>query len=252
VFILLYLYCAVEGSVGTWPATAMPDGQPPRLLRLDDAVSLVVSDVPDSLYDARALEPRLSDLDWVSFAGAAHHAVIDALADQGLTVVPFRLFSLFSGESAVLTALSAKRAELGRAFDRIRGRQEWVLRIGAPDPTRLERLETAAEAPISGTGFLQAKADAKRAVAARSARVREDAGAARDALQQFADATRVRPVENAGTLMIDAAFLVRPDQVDAMRETLTQRAERLLRDGCPVSLTGPWPPYSFAAMEADG
>jgi multidrug efflux pump subunit AcrA (membrane-fusion protein) len=127
-----------------------------------------------------------------------------------------------------------------------------VLRIGAPDPTRLERLETAAEAPISGTGFLQAKADAKRAVAARSARVREDAGAARDALQQFADATRVRPVENAGTLMIDAAFLVRPDQVDAMRETLTQRAERLLRDGCPVSLTGPWPPYSFAAMEADG
>jgi hypothetical protein len=250
--VILYLFCAVEGRVGLVPATAMPEGQPPRVLALDDAVSLVVSDVPDTVYEARALEPRLSDLDWVSLAGSAHHAVIDALADQGLTVVPFRLFSLFSSDSAALNMLSAKRAELARAFERIRGRQEWVLRIGTPDRTRLEPQEAPAAARTSGREFLQAKADAKREAAARVTRVRQDAAAARDALERLAEATRLRPVENTGSLIVDAAFLVRPDRVDEMRETLTERAERLLRDGCAVSLTGPWPPYSFASMEADG
>ena len=246
----LYLFCAVEGG-GTLPATAMPDGQPPRRLPLDETISLVVAEVPARIYDAAALEPRLSDLDWVSDAGAAHHAVIDALANQGLTVVPFRLFTLFSSENAVLSALSAKRAALRGSFARVRGRQEWVLRIGKPDPARLEAQETPAEARSSGTGFLQAKADAKREASARASRVKEDASTVCEALQRLADATRLRPVENAGTLMIDAAFLVPPDRVEAMRETLTQSAERLLRDGCAVSLTGPWPPYSFAAIDGD-
>ena len=48
----------------------------------------------------------------------------------------------------------------------------------------------------------------------------------------------------------DAALLVPPARVETVRDALTRSAERLLRDGCPVSLTGPWPPYSFASMDA--
>ena len=247
---LCYVYCAVEGQPTTLPAAGMPDGAPPRLVILDDTVAIVVSDVPAVAYASEALEPRLADLDWVSAAGAAHHLVVDALTAAGHVVVPFRLFTLYSSETKALETLRDSRAALTRVFDRVRGKEEWVLRVAGPDPARIETVTPAPPSPASGTNFLQAKANAKREAAARATRVREDTAAAYEALEQLADAARTRPVDGSGNLLLDAAFLVPPSRVDAMRDALTRRAERLLRDGCAVSLTGPWPPYSFAAMDA--
>jgi hypothetical protein len=229
----------------------MPDGRPPRALPLDDDVALVVGDVPSATYAAETLEPRLADLDWVAAAGAAHHAVVDALAAAGSVVVPFRLFTLFSSEDTATTTMRANRAAMGRAFDRVRGRQEWVLRIGRPETARANPNDSASPTTsTSGTSFLQAKADAKREAAARKQRIKEDAAAAFEALEQLADAARTRPIDPQGNLLLDAAFLAPAARVEAMRETLTRHAARLLRDGCPVSLTGPWPPYSFASLDA--
>lgn len=230
------------------PAAGMPAGGPPRPVVLDDAVTLIVSAVQAATYAADALEPRLADLDWVGDAGAAHHQVVDALVEHGALALPFRLFSLFSSEESAVAALRPRRDDFQRAFDRIRGRQEWVLRIGLPEPGRAEAAPPPT-APASGTNFLQAKAAAKREAATRAARVKEDAAATFEALEQLADDARTRPVDSAGRLLLDAAFLVPPARVEALREVLTRTAARLLRDGCRVSLTGPWPAYSFASMD---
>jgi hypothetical protein len=227
----------------------MPEGGSPRALSLTNDIFVIASDVPAVSYSAESIEGRLSDLDWVAAAGAAHHAVVDAVADGGLVVLPFRLFTLFSTEAAALATLRDRGEAMQHAFDRVRGKQEWVLRIGKPDPARIEAQATPGATPATGTNFLQAKAEARREAAMRSTRVKEDTAAAFEALEQLADAVKTRPVEGGGNLVLDAAFLVPPSRVEALRETLTRRAERLLRDGCPVSLTGPWPPYSFASMD---
>jgi hypothetical protein len=246
---LCYVYCAVEGAASPLLAVGMPDGGPPRAVALDASVTLVTSDVPSRVYAADVLEPRLSDLDWVSAAGAAHHNVLDALADAGVTVLPFRLFTLYSSEAKAVASLRESRTAIAQAFDRIRGKQEWVLRIGKPSGEAPAAARPLA-APQSGTTFLQAKAEAKREAAARATRVQHDATAAFEALKELADAVKTRPVDTGGNLIMDAAFLVPPSRVEALRDTLTGRAEGLLADGCSVSLTGPWPPYSFAAMDA--
>lgn len=256
---LCYVYGAIEGARASLPDRGMPGGSPPRCLSLADRISLVVSDVPSDVYGPGALEPRLSDLEWVGQAGAAHHAVIEALADQGAVVVPFRLFTIYSTDAAAVSAVRAAQPALSGVFDRVRGRQEWVLRIGRPDaaravPTRgtVERTTRATPQPPSrgrGARFLQAKAQARRERAERARRVRADAAAAYDALARLADDATARPVDDQGTLLLDAAFLVRPERVETMREALTRAAARLLEDGCSVSLTGPWPPYSFSSLE---
>ena len=243
------MYGAVEGQPGALPATGMPDGTPPRAVTLDDTTTMIVSDVSAASYAPEVLERKLADLDWVSAAGAAHHTAVDALAESGSVVLPFRLFTLFSSEAKALATLRASRPAMTRVFDRVRGKQEWVLRVGRPDAARVDPAAPTPAARASGTNFLQARADAKREAAARAIRIKEDAAGAYEALEQLADAARTRPVDGSGNLLLDAAFLVPPSRVDAMRETLTRRAERLLRDGCSVSLTGPWPPYSFAAMD---
>jgi hypothetical protein len=233
------------------PVSAMPEGDAPRLVAIDPAISLVVSDVPSSVYNAEALESRLGDLDWVSLAGAAHHAVVDSLAESGHAIIPFRLFTIFSSESMAVATLGEMRQAMRDAFARVRNRQEWVLRIGKPDPSRIARpQDEPAAARASGTNFLQAKADARREAAARTERVKKDTAAAFAALAPLADAATTRAVDPAGTLLLDAAFLVPGSRIDEMRQALTAAAAGLLRDGCAVSLTGPWPPYSFASMDS--
>jgi hypothetical protein len=246
----LYVYCAVEGKPAAWPDVGMPEGQRPRAIRVDDRISLVVSDVSAAVYHTDALESKLADLDWVAVAGAAHHAVVDALAEAGDVVLPFRLFTIFSTEARARATFAEAKAAIERAFDRVRGRQEWVLRISKPDPSRAPAPLASGTAPATGTGFLRAKADARREALARAERVRQDAAASFDELAKLADAATSRPVDPAGNLLCDGAFLVKPARVADLRDALTRSAERLLGDGCPVSLTGPWPPYSFASMDA--
>jgi hypothetical protein len=256
---LCYVYGAIEEARASLPDRGMPGGRPPRRLSLDDRISLVVSDVPSDVYGPGALEPKLSDLEWVGQAGAAHHAVIEALADQGAVVVPFRLFTIYSTDKAAVSALRAAQPALSGVFDRVRGRQEWVLRIGRPDAARAvparstaEQRTAATPQPAStgrGARFLQAKAQARRERAARAQRVRADAAAAYEALARLADDATMRPVEDQGSLLLDGVFLVRPERVEMMREALTRTVARLLEDGCSVSLTGPWPPYSFSSFE---
>jgi hypothetical protein len=55
---------------------------------------------------------------------------------------------------------------------------------------------------------------------------------------------RELPVKG-GPLLLDAAFLVKRTDARRFRSALSSEARRLGREGYGVSLTGPWPPYSF-------
>jgi hypothetical protein len=53
----------------------------------------------------------------------------------------------------------------------------------------------------------------------------------------------------AGRLVLDAAFLVPAARVTAFRAAV-KRAVKPLPDCDEVTLTGPWPPYSFVGEAA--
>jgi Gas vesicle synthesis protein GvpL/GvpF len=133
----------------------------------------------------------------------------------------------------------------------VKGREEWVLRIGTPDPRRAtaagQPSRAGADAP-SGTAFLRAKADARRLARERTKRAAADAMRVFETLRKVADQATTRPVEPGLNVLLDAALLVKRRNVPALRRLLARAAAGLLEEGCPVSLTGPWPAYSFAAL----
>jgi hypothetical protein len=251
---LVYVYAAVAGQP---PARVLarlgplPGGGPPRLLGIDSKLSIVIADVPADTYNREAIEQRLSDLDWVGACGGAHHAVADALFDTHL-VVPLRLFTLFASEARARAALRRRRPGILKAFARLQGRQEFVLRVGPPD---LARIGAEAAAPSAsgtaetGTGFLRSKATSRRETTERNARVSQSVSEVFEQLSAIAVDARARTAPPGTNLLLDAAFLVNTRRSAAFRRTLTRAASDLLRDGCPVSLTGPWPPYSFASTD---
>jgi hypothetical protein len=48
-----------------------------------------------------------------------------------------------------------------------------------------------------------------------------------------------------GPLLLDAAFLVPRTRSRSFRSLVTREARALSRRGYGLSLTGPWPPYTF-------
>jgi hypothetical protein len=251
----VYVYCAVRGTPNARALTklpSLPDAGAPRVVRLADDIALIVADVPARTYGAHAIESRLGDLDWVGQSGTAHHAVADRLAERH-TVVPLRPFTLFSSEARATDTFTALVAELRRALDRVSGKAEWVLRIGQPDPRRAaERPAGPRRTPAatSGTSFLAQKAAAKKSASERAARVQRDAAALFDALARVADESSERPPVAGTGLLLDAAFLVPAGGTASFKRVLGAEAKGLLRDGCRVSLTGPWPPYSFVSLDS--
>ncbi len=254
-----YLYCIVQRGVA--PSLArVPPGLPgmgrPRVLAAGRALWVIAADAPISLYGAEPIARGLRDLPWVSARALAHEAVIEFFA-KATPTIPFRLFTLFTGDARALAHLCKRRSGIARVFRRIAGRQEWGLRIrfnpkrALSRPSADTRDKTAPRG--SGTRFLLRKRQAQDSLRQRSRRVRAEATQVFHHLRRQADDARRRtPSEGEGgtPIVLEAAFLLKPKHAGRFRQVVQQAAARLAQEGCDVTLTGPWPPYNFVGRPA--
>jgi hypothetical protein len=95
---------------------------------------------------------------------------------------------------------------------------------------------------------LRAKADARQRASERARQVATDAMNVYETVRKVADQATTRPIEPGVNVLLDAALLVKKRKVPALRRSLAQAAAGLLEEGCPISLSGPWPAYSFVSL----
>jgi hypothetical protein len=243
---VIYAHCALRArsrpaTTARWPR--LPRGGAPRALDVGSGLWVIVSTVPGEEYES-GLARRLSDVEWVAECGAAHHDVI-ARAAQGHSVAPFRLLTLFRSDDRVIAEVARLRSQIERALDRVDDRREWVVRVAAvSEAAKPPKRQTAK----SGTSYLMARATA------RPRRSRATPGARRVArelvaeLKAYADQVVQRPSE-AAHVLYDGALLVSRARERDLGNAVRQWAPRLAPVGCRISLTGPWPPYSFVSLD---
>src|SRR4029077_8422409 len=63
---------------------------------------------------------------------------------------------------------------------------------------------------------------------------------------------RVTDAAGRGPMVLNAAFLVAPDRLNAFQQTLTSLVEQHGARGFRFDFTGPWPPYHFARGNGAG
>lgn len=226
-------------------AARLPDGaSPPRTLSLDSSLIAIVADVPASTFEASALETRVTDPDWIARCAAAHHAVIERVA-RSRPVAPFRVLTIFDSEDRVKATLMPMRVKLRKALDRVRGRSEWVVRIFRPakPATLVARVKRA----TSGTEFLRARHQQRLLETEHARTVATGAARVVETLADVADDHVVRPIDVGASAIADAAYLVSAGRIASFRRSLAALSRELRGHGCRVTLTGPWPPYSFVS-----
>jgi hypothetical protein len=245
---LTYLYCLVRddappelGEVPEGP----PGAGPPRALPAGDRRWLVVASVPPDDYDEPAIAAGFEDLSWVSARALAHERVIEHVASRGgvEALLPMKLFTLFASDGRARSWADEEEARLGSLLDRVAGRVEIGVRVSLAPPAPPVTAPRAA----SGTDFLRAKRQRREDARRRGEEAVAAAARAFDALAAAAAGSRRREAPpEAATLLLDAVFLV-PAATGDFESLLAAEARRLAAAGCEVTVSGPWPPYHFAA-----
>jgi hypothetical protein len=245
-----YLYCVLRArgkpSTGRLPA-GVPGGERPRILDVGGGLWLVATDVPADRYAGEALDAALRDLDWVAKIAVGHEAVVEHFARQpDVTVVPMKLFTMFSSDERALAEMRRRRKDIAAAVRRIAGAQEWGVRImrgSALAPAR------QASAERGGVAFLAARKRARDASREAALAAVEAADTAFARLSAVARAVRRRDREREGTPppLLDAAFLVPATRRAAFQAAAREQARACRDAGAVMTLTGPWPAYNFVS-----
>lgn len=229
---------ARRGLAGTGPV---------RLLDVEVGMFLAVADAPPDRYGEDAIARGLRDLEWVSRAAIAHEAVIESFG-AARAVLPMKLFTIFSSDERALAHVRGERARIAAAVKRVANHQEWGVRV-ALDRSRATATKRRPSHDASGTAYLKRKKLQRDAAIERAEHARDTIAHLYDRLSARAsDSTRRsagEPPTASGPLLLDAAFLVPRSRAKAFQAVVGREARNLAGRGYGLTLSGPWPPYSF-------
>jgi len=260
----VYVYCLVVAARRP-PNLRLPPGLSggtrPALTAAGDGLFIVTSQVPLDPYGPRVLERRLRNLDWVAETALAHETVVERLARvERATVVPMKMFTMYSSIDKALEDIRARRQSIEAAVARVAGCEEWGVRITKTEdrgPKTEGRRATGDGRGVgtgSGAAFLMARKAARDEARISRARSQAAAEAAFGDLERLARDVRRRHSEReAGSNppVLEAAFLVASGARARFNAAARRHARACAADGAELVVTGPWPAYNFVAPAGD-
>lgn len=249
-----YLYCIVHAAIAPTVARALrglAGATRPSVAPLARSFWLVTASVPLDVYGPQALESSLRSVKWVTDVALAHESVVEYFARRaGSTVIPMKVFTMFSSEKLAIEETRARIRDLESVVKRIAGCEEWGVRI-TRRPVTVSASPARTVTVASGTDFLAAKKTARDLAHQSIGAAAAAAAEAYTALSAIArDARRRRDEPEGATTppLLDAAFLVPVDRRRRFKAAVKNLANS--NDGTVVTLTGPWPPYNFINSES--
>jgi gas vesicle protein GvpL/GvpF len=248
-----YVYCVIASQRPPRVARSLrglPRAGRVRILDAGRDLYLVVADAPLSEYGEAAINRGLTNIEWVSRAAMAHERVVESFAGVD-AVLPMKLFTIFTSDARAIAHFGAERRRLDALIRRVGGHDEWSVRVvlDRQRASRATRRPAASADGQSGLAYLARKKARRDAAVELAARAQAAVADVFDRLSERARQSKRRgaselPVRG-GPLLLDAAFLVPRARTSSFRALASREAKALARRGYGLTLTGPWPPYSF-------
>lgn len=258
---LAYLYCVLpaEADVSAEGVAGMEEGSTVQLLAVGE-LKAAWSEVGDEFAEA-SLNARIRDLDWLSPRAVRHHEVVDALYQRSKPLLPLSFGAIFRNVESLRQRLTAQNRELRERLERLRGRDEWALKLTRDETVfgrelrrvspALQALDKDVAAKPPGTRFLLEKKlqnlqarEAQRVSASVRSEVHQAFSALaveahRDQLPSPAQQEQVR-------LELRSAYLVDESHIGRLQAELDGVTIKYAGLGYTFELTGPWPAFTFA------
>ena len=226
-------------------------------------LAAVVRPVALAHYSVAALQERLRDASDLEAMVRGHNRVIEAIHARQ-AILPAKFGVVYAHARDIVAALRSTCDTLLPQLHRLEGCDEWAIHLYADRAVVRDRIaernpaigrlrEAHAAAKPGRAFFLQRQLRDELDGATRQALVALAQGAfdrlSAAAVAGQASAVKAAPDGAAETEILRAAFLVARD--GAERFEAEMRAATDAGEGLRFECTGPWPPYSFAAVDAE-
>jgi hypothetical protein len=225
----------------------LPGAGPVRLIDLDKGLFIVVADLPLDKYNESAISSGLANLDWVSRVAVAHEAVVESFV-ASKAVLPMKLFTIFKTDERAFEHVRSQRARIATLVKRVANQQEWGVRV-VLDRTLAAAAPKKKVAVRTGASYLAQKKVQRDASKELASRARETVASLFDRLAARSGNAKRRSASElpaqGGPLLLDAAFLVPRARAVVFKTLVARESKALARQGYGVTLSGPWPPYTF-------
>ena len=147
--------------------------------------------------------------------------------------------------------MQSEGARIAALVRRVKNQQEWGVRVVLDRSRAAAALpkRKAAAKPGSGVAYLAQKKASRDVSRELASRARDTVAELFDRLAARAGDARRRsaselPVEG-GPLLLDAAFLVPRAKAASFKALAARESRALARHGYGLTVSGPWPPYTF-------
>jgi len=255
----LYLYGIVPAAPLELSAVKGVEGGCDVSLVGFENLACAVSPVPLSEYGEQGMTAHAQELDWIAPRALRHQDVVQRLRQAG-PVIPLKFGALCSTREKVREMLQKHHQPLLGLLERLRGREEWGVRVYA-DPDLASRVLEGADpgaCAINQGLSLASEGEAyflrKRKQQLVSRQQDQFVSELGDEIYQrllgcVADGRKSRfgdaSPQTARLTVLKAAFLV-DEQEAAQFQSAIGQLEADYRDyGVTIELSGPWAPYSF-------
>ena len=253
-----YLYCLTPGECGI-PADAIGvDGQRGVAVLACGGMGAVFSPAELDEFCGQSAEAHLQDLAWLGPRVCRHEAVIEEISDR-VPVLPARFATFFRSRDSLQQFVLDHRDAVLRFFTGLGDRREWAVKgllnrpqalLGPGSPAR-PAAGGGAPAASPGARYFEEKRIQAQWERDFNLRLKEYCRRAAAALTDRAGIFRERKVsapvaaETDAEVVLNWAFLVPPASLDEFRGCLARLNGAEAFPGLTLTLTGPWPPYSF-------
>ena len=253
--IYLYAFVASHRLEALRPLT---DADPVLSLYRVGQIGAIFSDVPLDEFSGPQGERNLADPDWIMPRIGHHEAVVER-AMEGSPTFPARFATLYVSLDSLGAFMRRHEAAIADFFESVEGRQEWAFKIavtlGTPDELEnlaMELLPGWAECP-PGTRYLRLRREQARLIEVARERAADRMAPIVEKLLQPAMTMRLLPksshTPSVGPQHVqDYALLVPANERAALQGRFAELTTEGADSGMKLTLTGPWPPYSFRPL----
>lgn len=265
---LYYLYAVAQarGDAHELPEAGMLPDAPVQSIQHRELIA-IVSPVPAAQFGPAALAGYLRESEWARERILSHQRVLSELLPR-YALLPCAFCTLYTDADGIRTMLDTHAQALADGLAAVAGATEWGVKIFCSRPALIEWIATTAPELAAdreaiarssgGAGYLLRKRLAHAAEQLVPAIGQACVQASHERLGACARASAINPPQppevhgRAEEMALNAAYLV--DDLDRHRlmAALDQLRASLGPRGFQLALTGPWPPYSFAALPATG
>lgn len=265
----LYLYCLREKTEGA-PAVSGKgiDGRGEVFTIVCGEVEAVASKVSLKEFASAEIQKKArSDLGWIKDKAVAHEKVLEGVMSQDgkiLSLIPMRFGVIFIDSASLVMTLRKDYAKIKKVFDKIRGKQEWGVKVYLKDREKFEQgvkeknevmiaKEKAIASLPEGAAFF-AEEELKETLAKEADKELSGVVAAlfERLGRQAADSSQGKILASELTgrrepMVFNSAYLIPQEKIEDFKKEAEDLDQEIQAKGFSLEYSGPWPAYNFTS-----